>query len=261
MIEVVFSFLLGVAIISSLCGVMPDHSRGDRILLCVLACVVLLACLSSFGGAEPKSLFQTFRELLRESFTSQLPFFLIGGVLALFIQLIDEGHIYKVWVLLHPQSAPTPEVHMGQRAKIAGFRQAKTPATLVGTSTTHLSAELDLYTETLIRLSYSVFEDRGALTMSRLEGELRLGTGHRQKAYHKIVAGNRGRPNVKRIAHRYWRSVNGSSRMSQSLFGDLCKLARNTNNRDRATINRLMTVGTALSLSPEDMGRAIQGAL
>ena len=144
---------------------------------------------------------------------------------------------------------------------MAGFRKERTPATLVGTSTNYLSAELDLRTETLIRLCYSVFEDRSALTMSRLESALRLGTGRRQKAFHKIVAGHRGRPKTKRIVHRYWRSVNGSSRLSQALFGDLCKLARDTNNGDRATADRLSKVGAALGLTAEEMGRAIKGSL
>ncbi len=261
MIEAVFSILLGFAIISSLCGLMPDNSKGDRILMRTIASVVILCCLTPLGGGEAMSFRRTILYLITESVTSALPFFILGGMAALCLQLNDEGYLQRAWIKLHPQSAPTPEAKRGQRAQVNGFQKKHVPATLVGTSTNYLNEELDLRTETLIRLSYSVFEDRGALTMSRLESALRLGTGRRQKAFHKIVAGHHGRPNTKRIVHRYWRSVNGSSRLSQGLFGELCKLAQETNNRDRATISRLSAVGVSLGLTPEEMGRAIHGSL
>ena len=173
-------------------------------------------------------------------------------------QLVAEGHFYNLWVTLHPQSAPTPEARFGQRAKPAS-RSKPVAATLVGTSTEYLNTELDLRTDTLMRLCFYAFEDRGALTLSRLESSLRLGTGRRQKAFHKIAAGTRTRPKLKPTVHRYCRSINGSSRLSQSLFADLCKLARDTQNRDSATIERLTQTGSALGISIEEMGRVIRG--
>ena len=261
MIEVGFAIILGFAIASTVCGLMEDSSRSDRILIRALVYLaVLLTLIGIFTGAGGSFLGNLAGLAIGSVFVHTL-WFLGGAALALCYQMVVEGHLYEIWIKFHPQSAPTPEVQMGQRAKIAGFRRQATPATLVGTSTNYLNAELDLKTETLIRLSYSVFEDRGALTMSRLESALHLGTGRRQKAFHKIVAGNRGRPKTKRIVHRYWRSVNGSSRLSQALFCDLCKLAQDTNNRDRATVDRLSEVGTALGLTAEEMGRAIRGRL
>ena len=260
MLEVGFAIILGFAIASTVCGLMEDGSRGDRILIKILIYLILLSGITAMLKGEAPTRFFLW-PLVSGVFLQNLLWFLGGGLMAVCLQLFVEGHLYELWIKYHPQSAPTPEAKRGQRAKVAGFRKERTPATLVGTSTNFLSADLDLREETLIRLSYSVFEDRGALTMSRLESALRLGTGRRQKAFHKIVAGNNGRPKTKRIVHRYWRSVNGSSRLSQSLFGDLCKLARDTNNRDRATVDRLSTVGTALGLTPEEMGRAIRGSL
>ena len=261
MIEVGFAIILGFAIASTVCGLMEDGSYGDRVLIRALIYLILLSMIVGIYKGEISGLRGTVTKLLLGSVLIHTIWFLLGAALALFYQLVTEGHFYELWIKFHPQSAPTPEAKRGQRAQVAGFRKNRTPATLVGTSTNYLNAELDLRTETLIRLSYSVFEDRGALTMSRMESALHLGTGRRQKAFHKIVAANRGRPKTKRIVHRYWRSVNGSSRMSQALFGDLCKLARDTNNRDRATVDRLSKVGTALGLTVEDMGRAIRGAL
>ena len=200
-------------------------------------------------------------EIILAAFFDHTLWFVGGGGIALCTHLFLTGHFHEIWIKYHPQSAPTPEVQMGQRAQVAGFRRERTPATLVGTSTNYLCEDLDLRTETLIRLSYSVFEDRSALMMSRMESALCLGTGRRQKAFHKIVAGHRGRPKTKRIVHRYWRSVNGSARLSQSLFGDLCKLARDTHNRDNKTVDRLTEVGVALGLTAEEMGRAIRGSL
>ena len=262
MIEIGFAIIFGFMVTATTCGLIADWSRYDRLLIRALVYLILLSLLIAlYSGGVPTDVRYHARYLIFGSLFDQTLWFLLGAVFALSIQLFAEGFIHHLWIKLHPQSAPTPDVRMGQRAQIAGFRRETPPATLVGTSTKYLTSELDLYTDTLIRLCYSVFEDRGALTLSRLEGELRLGTGQRQKAFHKIVAGSRGRPNVKRISHRYWRSVNGSSRMSQTLFGDLCKLAHVTNNRDPATIERLTTVGIALGLSNEEMGRAIRGSL
>jgi len=262
MIEIGFAIIFGFSVAATTCGLLEDWSRYDRLLIRVLGCLIFLSLLIAlYSGGMSTNVRYHAGHLIFGSLFERTLWFLFGASIAIFVQIFSEGFIHRLWIKLHPQSAPTPDVRMGQRAQIAGFRRERTPVTLVGTSTKYLTSELDLYTETLIRLCFSVFEDRGALMMSRLEGELRLGTGLRQKAFHKLVAGSRGRPNVKRISHRYWRSVNGSSRMSQSLFGDLCKLARNTDNRDRATIERLTTVGTALGLSHEEMGRAIRGAL
>ncbi len=261
MIEVGFAIILGFAIASTICGLMEDGSRGDRVLMRALFYIILLSMIVALFKGEAAGIRATVLNLVLGSVFDHTIWLLLGAVLALCFQMVVEGYLYELWIKLHPQSVPTPEVQMGQRAKVAGFRRERTPATLVGTSTNYLNAELDLRTETLIRLCYSVFEDRGALTMSRLESALQLGTGRRQKAFHKIVAGHRGRPKTKRIVHRYWRSVNGSSRLSQALFSDLCRLARDTQNRDRESINRLSEVGVSLGLTVEEMGRAIQGRL
>ncbi|MEP3654783.1 MAG: hypothetical protein ABJO36_07795 [Litorimonas sp.] len=169
------------------------------------------------------------------------------------------GHIHNLWIKFHPQSAPTPEARFGQRAKPAG-RKEPVAATLIGTSTEYLKSELDLRTDTLIRLCFFSFEDRGALTLSRLESQLRLGTGRRQRAFHKLAAGLRKRPKLKPTVHRYFRSINGSSRLSQSLFSELCHLARDTQNWDSATNGRLSQIGRALGLSDDDIRNTISGS-
>ena len=259
MIEVVFAIILGFAITSTLCGLIADHSRGDRILLRALAFLVVLTCLTGYAQGENMSVLGHAQNLVVLSFFGHLLWLMLGATLALTAQLIAEGHAYTLWVKLHPQSAPTPEARFGQRAKPAG-RSKPIAATLVGTSTEYLNSELDLRTDTLIRLCFYAFEDRGALTLSRLESSLRLGVGRRQKAYHKLAAAIRKRPNLKSTVHRYCRSVNGSSRMSQGLFGDLCRLARDTQNRDAATMKRLYQTGQTLGLHPDEIGRLINGS-
>lgn len=259
MIEIIFAIIFGFGIASTLCGLISDHSRADRTLIRALIFLIILSILTAVFTGGSMSIRGHLMNLVLGSVLVHTLWFIGGAVLSICAQLFVEGHLQELWIRFHPQSTPTPEVRMGQRAQIAGFRKAQTPSTLVGTSTQYLTESLDLRTETLIRLSYCVFENRSALTMSRLESALRLGTGARQKAFHKIVAGQRGRPKTKRIVHRYWRSVNGSSRVVQSLFADLCKLARDTGNRDQLTVQRLTDVGTSLGLSVEEMGRAIRG--
>lgn len=191
----------------------------------------------------------------------EVGFSIIMGFAALFavFVFIINGHAYDLWVRFHPHSAPTPEARFRQRARPAD-RSGPVAATLVGTSTNYLNSELDLRTDTLIRLCFFTFEDRGALTLSKMESNLRLGTGHKQRAFHKLAAGLPKRPKLKPTLHRYSRSINGSSRLSQTLFGDLCRLAHLTGNRDRVTMGRLTEASRALGISEEDARRLISGS-
>lgn len=242
-------------------GLMTDGSRGDRFLIRTLVYILILGWLIGMFDNGITRFDKAIGQQLVSSFTVEIMWMVLGAALALFVQLLAEGHGHNLWVKFHPQSAPTPEAKMGQRCYVTDQNRRVMPATLVGSATQFLSSDLDLREETLIRLCYFAFEDRGPLMFSRLESSLRVGTGRRQRAFHKIAAGMRGRPNLKRTLHRYWRSVNGSSRMGQALFTDLCRLARETHNRDKATIDRLTIVGAALGLAPEDMGRAIRSSL
>lgn len=259
MIEVGFSIILGFAITSTLCGLIADHSRGDRVLMRSLVYIIVLSCLLGYAKGETTSLLGHTQSLVVMSFLENFLWLALGASLAIFVQLIAEGHAYNLWVKLHPQSAPTPEARFGQRAQPTG-RSKKVSATLVGTSTEYLNSELDLRTDTLIRLCFYSFEDRSALMLSRLESSLRLGTGQRQKAFHKLAAGSRTRPKLKSTIHRYCRSINGSTRLSHTFFGDLCRLARETQNRDSATIDRLTQTGHVLGIPVEEIGRLINGS-
>jgi len=261
MIEISFAIVLGFGVISVLCGLFDDDSHNVDVLFRALIFLILLSFIIGIAHGGSHNLRSHIARIIGESFVDRTVWILLGGGLAIAAQLITEGHIHEVWLRLHPQSAPTPEAQMGQRANVTGKRDEHIPGTLVGTSTKYLKTELDLRTETLVRLCYSAFEDCGPLMMSRLEAELRLGTGHRQKAFHKIVAGSQGRRSSKRIVHRYWRSVNGSTRMAQGLLGELYRLAKVTDNRDKATMKRIAQVGEQLSLTQEEMGRALKGKL
>jgi len=255
-IEVGFSIILGFGITSTLCGLLADGSRGDRIVVQALICSFILFCFVGYYQGETVGFFGLARWLVVSSFSQNIIWLSLGAAIAIFAQLVAEGHAYDLWVKFHPQSAPTPEARFGQRAQPIG-RSKPIAATLVGTSTEYLNSELDLKTDTLIRLCFYTFEDRGAFTLSRLESSLRLGTGRRQKAFHKLAAGLPKRPKLKPTLHRYCRSINGSSRLSQALFEDLCRLAHDTGNRDFSTIDRLILAGRALGVSEPDVRRLI----
>ena len=259
MVEIIFAIVLGFAVTSTLCGLIADHSRSDRILMRALVYMVIISWLIAFSKGEVTSVLHQATALAIISFMVHYLWLMVGAVIAILAQLIAEGHAYNLWVRFHPQSAPTPEARMGQRARPNRVSKP-TAATLVGTSTESLKDGLDLRTDTLIRLCFYTFENRGALTISRIEAGLRLGTGRRQKAFHKLAAGQRGRPKLRSILHRYSRSVNGSLRMSQSLFGDLCRLARETQNVDPVTVGRLTQTGTALGLPSNEIGKLISGS-
>jgi len=259
MIEVGFAIILGFAIASTLCGLLEDGSRYDQVLMRALVYLVLLSMIIAWftiGSGMPHAVVRT---LIYGSVFVQTIWLLLGAVIALVVQVFAEGYFHALWVKLHPQSAPTPEARFGQRAQPVR-RSGPVAATLVGTSTEYLNSGLDLRTDTLIRLCFYSFEDRGALTLSRLESNLRLGTGQRQKAFHKLAAGMRKRPKLKQTIHRYCRSVNGSSRMSQCLFSDLCRLARDTRNMDSETLGRLNQTGLALGIPAHDVALMINGS-
>ena len=258
MIEVGFSIILGFAIASTLCGFIADHSRADRILMRALVYSVVLASLIGYAQGGTVSFTRHLVQFALMSVFEHLIWTLLGAAIAILAQLIAEGHVYALWVKLHPQSAPTPEARFGQRARPAE-RSKPVAATLIGTSTEYLNRELDLRTDTLIRLCFFSFENCGALTLSRLESNMRLGSGRRQKAFHKLAAGMRKRPKLKRTIHRYCRSVNGSARMSQSLFKDLCRLAHDTQNHDSGTRGRLNQTGLALGIPAHEIALIING--
>ena len=132
---------------------MEDGSKGDRVLMRALVYLVVLVTLIGIFTGGSGSFFGNLVGLAMGSVFVHTLWFLLGAVLALSYQMIVEGYLYELWVRVHPQSAPTPEAKRGQRAEVAGFRSKRTPATLVGTSTNYLNDDLDLRTETLIRLS------------------------------------------------------------------------------------------------------------
>jgi hypothetical protein len=259
MIEVGFLIVLGFVIASVLCGLIAGDSVDSHIVIRkVVTIIVICLCLkfleertsraASHGGDYGGSVYD-----------GSFLWLILGASIVILVQIVAEGYVYKLWLILHPNSAPTPEARIGQRAKPVR-RKAAVAATLMGTSTTYLQTDLDLKTETLIKLCFYAFEDRGSRTISLMESYLRLGTGRRQKSFHKIAAGMSRRPNLKQVTHRYLRSTNGSSRMSQLLFGELCRLAHSTGNCDASTLKRLSQTGQGLALSEGDVRRLMSGA-
>jgi len=236
---------------------MADDARIDLIMLRLFILLVGLAMLAVWQSGGIASFRRVVMGLVVSGATENFIYLVLGGCIAILLQLFSEGHLTALWVRLHPQTAPTEDVRGGQRARVAGFKQATVPSTLVGTSTSYLNEDLDLKTTTLVKLCFFAFSNISPLTISNIESNLRLGTGRKQRAFLKLAAGVRGRPNLKRTVHRYWRSVNGSSRLGQNLFGELCHLAHVTGNLDAGSLTRLKQVGGALQLSPDEMSRAL----
>ena len=257
MIEIGFAIVLGFAIASTLCGLIADHSRADRIMMRALVYIIVLSL--CVGATQGRGLIGQTQYRVILSFAVHYAWLTLGALLAIRAQIVAEGYLHKLWVKFHPQSAPSAEVGFGQRARPVSIKRP-VAATLMGTSTEYLKDGLDLRTDTLIRLCFYAFEDRSALTLSRIESGLRLGTGRRQKAFHKIAAELRRRPNLQSILHRYSRSINGSSRLSQTIFAELCHLARDTNNMDSSTRSRLKQTATGLGLTADMTTRLMSGS-
>ena len=258
MIEVLYAVVFGFALVGGGVLAVSDTDRKWNRLFFVLffALPILKMYLDTdlyWRGA--------FYSLLRESVTTQLNYFILGVIAAIGLVLHEEGTYLWIWRRIHPQSAPTAEIGVGQRGYVS--RQGSgMSAALMGTSTSMFSVPgLDVKTVALIRLSFFAFKNVNRKTIIGLESSLRLGDGRRYKAFHSIAADmQHRRVSLTEIVHPYWRAINGNHSSARVMFRDLCQIARSTGNTDKKTINNLVKIGQALGLSPQDMGVAIGNA-
>ena len=182
--------------------------------------------------------------------------FVIGLITCL--TLFREGTVFWVWRRLHPKSAPTETLGTSERG--SGIRQTVNPmsAALMGSSTAMFqSATLDIRTIALIRLAFAAFSKTDRKTIIGIESFLKLGDGRKYRAYQQLVAEVLdSKTTMKDIIHPYWRAINGNSATARILFADLCRLANETGNKDKRSINNIIKAGRELGLSQEDMQRA-----
>ena len=183
------------------------------------------------------------------------------GVIGLItiLTLFREGTIYWIWRRLHPSSAPTPHLRSSERGN--GIRQnAETMSSaLMGTSTTMFkNSNLDIRTIALIRLAFAVFTRTDRKTIIGIESFLKLGDGRKYRSYQQLVAEVLdSKTTIKDIIHPYWRAINGNTATARLMFADLCRLASETGNLDKKTINKIIKAGQELGLSQQDMQQAL----
>jgi hypothetical protein len=256
MIEGIFAFIFGFALVATLVGALWQEDALSSILTKAMIALVSLAAFGFFN-LEFGNPVKEFMLLVFNALSNDFYFLLGGGVCAVAWALYRDGSYLDWWSSLHPQSAPTDFARAGKPSDFTSRKSFSSSSTLIGTSTPFLMSEFDLRTQTLVKLAYFAFSDTSARTLSFLEGALGASNGKRQKELQRLVAGIRARPDLRRTVHPYWRAINGNHAAARKVFGDLCQLAKQTGNRDPKTIERLMRVGLALRLSHEDMGRAI----
>ena len=255
MLEVLYALVFGFALVGGGVLVVSDTDRKwDRL---VFTLIFALPILKMYLDAN---LYwrEVFFDLLTESLTTHMTFFIIGVLAAMLLVLHEEGTYLWIWRRIHPSSAPTQEIGAGQRGHVS--RQgAGMSSALMGTSTSMFSVPgLDVKTIALIRLSFFAFRKVNQKTIIGIESFLRLGDGRRYKAFHGIAAEvQHKRVSLTDIVHPYWRAINGNHSSARLMFADLCKIARATGNTDKTTINNIVKIGQALGLSPQDMGLAI----
>jgi len=185
-------------------------------------------------------------------------YFIIAGI-ALIVGLLNaEGVINWVWRRVHPQSAPTDNIKAMTRGQSVQLG-SKMPSTLMGASTGMFSvADLDVKTVALIRLSLYALKNFNSKTIIGIENKLRLGDGRRYRAFHKIVAETQTtRIDLKDVVHPYWRAINGNQAAARKMFSELCQIVHGTGQTNKTVVNRMVEIGQALGLSPQNMGVAI----
>lgn len=230
-----------------------DEMKRSALILAALSILPSIGLFIKLGVSR-----KSMGEAIPSFVTENLHLFIMGGMFVAVSAFFVEGGFHWIWRRVHPQSAPTAEIGAGQRGHVTRQGPAMSPA-LMGTSTEMFSvAGLDVKTTALIRLSLFAFNSRNSKTVIGIESHLRLGNGRRYKAFHSIVAEvQHRRVSLTDIVHPYRRAINENHSSARLMFADLCKIAVSTGNTDKKTVNRLLKIGQALGLSPQDMGQAI----
>ena len=257
MIEVLYAFVLGFAVVGNGVMVVSDTDRKWQWLS--LALIFILPVLFIYFSAGPTgSLKAVIISLILSSLGTHLAYFLLGATLAIFVVLYEEGTYAWVRRLIHPESAPTELLKAGQRGQ-REVRGKPMSSALMGTSTAMFAVQgLDVKTVALVRLALAAFSKVDSRVVVGIEASLKLGDGRRYKAFHQLVSESQSRrQGIKDIIHPYWREINGNHASARNMFTSLCQLARDTRNTDKKTVSRLVTIGQSLGLSPENMGLAI----
>jgi len=255
MVEIIYAVIFGFALVGAGVLVVSDTDRKwDRLIFVLMFALPILKMYLDTDIYWKA----VFLQLIFGSVTTHLNYFIVGLLAAIALVLHEEGTYEWLWRRIHPQSAPTADIGAGQRGHFSP-QGSTMSSTLMGTSTQMFSVPgLDVKTVALIRLSFFAFKNMNRKTIIGIESYLKLGDGRRYKAFHSIAAEVQGRRiDLTEIVHPYWRAINGSHASARIMFTDLCKIAQDTANTDKKTVNSLVKVGQALGLSPEDMGLAI----
>lgn len=257
MLEVLYAFILGFAVVGNGVMVVSDTDRKWQWL--ALALIFILPLINMYvSSLAISSLKATIINLVMTSITTHLGYFLVGAVLAILMVLYEEGTFEWIWRRLHPATAPTEFIKAGHRGQRVPKSTVMSSA-LMGSSTGMFAVKgLNVKTIALVRLALAAFSKVDSRVVVGIESSLKLGDGRRYKAFHQLISENQTRrQNIKDIVHPYWREINGNHASARKMFTSLCQLARDTRNTDKATVNRLVQIGQSLGLSPEDMGLAI----
>lgn len=250
----IYAFIFIGAVIGA-ANLIMSYDEVKRSTLIVSAIFIVAAPLAALHiGIKPGVLEAAKQDIVGE----EGPFILGGLVLATLFLFKEEGSVEWLWRRFSPFTAPTEDIAAGQRGYIA--RDAKNRSgTFMGTSTAALTVQgLDVKTVTLIRLAFHAFTRMDSRTVIGIENALRLGEGRRYAAFHRLAAQSQScREAARDITHPYLRAINGNHAAARMMFRELCQLARQTQNTDRKTVNKLTRVGKSLGLTPEHMGMAI----
>jgi len=257
-VTILYSLIFLAAVIGVVSLIM-SYDELNRLGLFVAALPVLVAVaiftqwwVTGGGISNVTTHFQT------PDGSKKLLIWLIVIGLVTVLTLFREGTIFWVWRRLHPKSAPTENLRASERGNV--IRQSETPmaSTLMGSATSMFrNSELDIRTIVLIRLAFAVFSRTDRKTIIGIESFLRLGDGRKYRSYQQLVAEVLdSKTTMKDIIHPYWRAINGNSATARVMFADLCRLANETGNLDKRTMNNLTKAGRELGLSQADIQRA-----
>ncbi|MDB2438967.1 hypothetical protein N9W89_09650 [Hellea sp.] len=256
-----YAVILGIAVIGLISLIMSyDEMKRSHLILAALSILPAIGVFIHMGTSR-ESVGEVVKTALPPNVIDNLNLYIIGGIVLIIGLLYAEGTITWIWRRVHPKSAPTDELGIGQQGRGNFARKGQSmSSSLMGTSTSMFAVPgLDVKTTALIRLSLYALKKINQKTVIGIESHLRLGDGRRYRAYHSIVGEMQtSRSGLADIVHPYWRAINGNHAAARRMFTDLCQIIRNANQTDRGTINRVAEIGQALGLSPQDMGIAIK---
>lgn len=237
---IVYAFLLGFALMTAILSV--EHWVRRLAAVAYIAALIIVHSLAKSEFYVSDQLEAMTLDMFWQS--EKVYYATLGAVVGALICVVSEHHL--------SQYLPLPV----KRVLFARYRRtsaAPSSTALMGTATRNfVTHELDVQTETVIRLSAYVFGGLTRQLVSTIETNVRPTAAQRGAVETLIAESFHTRPPLRRIIKQYRRSGSGYND-AHGLFSTLCTVVAQSGEHDRRAVQSLAVVGKALDLNRTEL--------